>query len=248
MLRMFRLEYFFHLQTVLQPMWRLLELSDCKCVRIPPKFVNLGSVLQLLQLQWSKQCPPGQQRYRWDREVVAEPTPLQRIGPQRGECHPGPRSGEMIIFLSNCLMRGCGSRNGVNRVDFLLCSGVVEHLLCETGHGFLSARFQSTCMVPFTVGAASSRAVVVMWIMQRACQESDPRPRSPAYMLPSWHTPVALWHSVCWNCASNLRNSASRNHKIQKSDSSCSGRNRKTKELLSARVAHLAPTGRSVRQ
>lgn len=156
MLRMFRLEYFFHLQTVLQPMWRLLELSDCKCVRIPPKFVNLGSVLQLLQLHWSKQCPPGQQRYRWDREVVAEPTPLQGIGPQRGECHPGPRSGEMIIFLSNCLMRGCGSRNGVNRVDFLLCSGVVEHLLCETGHGFLSARFQSTCMVPFTVGAASS--------------------------------------------------------------------------------------------
>lgn len=97
-LRMFRLEYFyFHLQPVFQPMLRLLQLSECKCV-------NLGSVLQLLQLQWSKQCPPGQQRHRWDREVVAEPTPLQGIGLQRGECHPGPRSGEMIVFFSatNC--------------------------------------------------------------------------------------------------------------------------------------------------
>ncbi len=67
---------------------------------------HLGSVLWPLQRCWPQQSPPGEQRHRRDREVVAEPSSLQRTALQRGECYPGPRAGEMITLdsaMNSCL-------------------------------------------------------------------------------------------------------------------------------------------------
>lgn len=238
---MFGLEYFCF-QLVLPP--RLCQILKCKCVHKPPKICQFrvstaASATPMIQTM----------RTRW-----ATPSMGRRGG---GRAHPSPGDWSTMRWMSpwtsvrwddliflcykllfTCFTRGCGGRN-MALIELLF--GVVEwwNFFCVK----LSARFQSTSTAPFTVGAASSGAVVALWIMQRACQESDPRPLSPAYMLPLWHTPVPLWHLACWNCTSNLKNSTSRNQKIQKSDSSSSGGNTKTKEVLSARVAHLAPTG-----
>lgn len=89
-------------------------MNEWICVWMPTIWHHLGSVLWLLQLRWTKQSPPGDQRHRRDRALVAEPSSLQGTGLQWSECYPGPWAGEIIIpysAMNSCLPAAACSLN-----------------------------------------------------------------------------------------------------------------------------------------
>lgn len=221
-------EYFyFHLQPLFSTN---VQVASTLCVNVsvyPKQNDYLGSVLQLLQLQRPQQRPPGEQRHRWDREVVAEPPPLQRAGPQRGECHPGSGSGETVLFflccklLLNRFLRVVVGETWCYRRGFLVCVPPPPSTLPKHSYDPIYS------WSGITLGGDG--------------HVSSPRTTSTPSLASKYaSTPVALWLASRRNCTSNLRNSASRSQKIQNQVVPLGWKR--------ARVAHLAPRGRSLRQ
>lgn len=143
-------------------------MNEWICVWMPTIWHHLGSVLWLLQLCWTKQSPPGDQRHRWDRALVAEPSSLQGTGLQWSECYPGPWAGEIIIpysAMNSCLPAAACSLNNdccvvtvkystsmllrEEKESFLLwslfCSLGMRYVICvswcETGNVFCTIFF-----------------------------------------------------------------------------------------------------------